>query len=90
MSEPTVREMARGTLDHSRAQVAVAVSGIAGPSGGSADKPVGTVCLAWARVDGTVWSETRAFEGDRDAVRRQSVARALEGLLDLLGRTEVA
>ncbi|MET0918662.1 MAG: nicotinamide-nucleotide amidohydrolase family protein [Burkholderiales bacterium] len=90
VSEPAVREMARGALDHSRAQVAVAVSGIAGPSGGSADKPVGTVCLAWARVDGTVWSETRCFEGDRDAVRRQSVARALERLLDLLGRTEVA
>ena len=53
--------MARGALDHSHAQVAVAVSGIAGPSGGTADKPVGTVCLAWARRDGTVWSETRSL-----------------------------
>ena len=85
VSEPTVREMAQGTLDHSRAQVAVAVSGIAGPGGGSADKPVGTVCLAWAWANGTIWSETRHFAGDRDAVRRQAVIRALEGLLEFLG-----
>ena len=90
VSEPVVREMAQGALDHSRAQVAVAVSGVAGPSGGSADKPVGTVCLAWAWGDGTIWAETRHFDGDRDAVRRQSVVRALERLLDLLDRTAVA
>ena len=85
VSEPTVREMAQGALDHSRAQIAVAVSGIAGPSGGSADKPVGTVCLAWARVNGSVWAETRRFGGDRDAVRRQAVIRTLERLLELIG-----
>jgi len=85
VSEPTVREMAQGALDHSRAQIAVAVSGIAGPSGGSADKPVGTVCLAWARVDGSLWSETQRFAGDRDAVRRQAVIRTLERLLELIG-----
>lgn len=85
VSEPTVREMGQGTLDHSRAQVAVAVSGIAGPGGGGADKPVGTVCLAWAWANRTIWSETRHFAGDRDAVRRQAVIRALEGLLEFLG-----
>lgn len=90
VSEPTVREMGQGTLDHSHAQVAVAVSGIAGPGGGSADKPAGTVCLAWVRIDGTIWSETRHFEGDRDAVRRQSVIRALEALLEFLGGSAVA
>ena len=90
VSEATARDMTLGALEHSRAQVALAVSGIAGPSGGTAGKPVGTVCLAWARVDGTARSETHRFDGDRDTVRRQSVVRALEGLLDLIGRTEVA
>lgn len=86
VSEPTVREMARGAVERSHAQVGVAVSGTAGPSGGSPDKPVGTVCFAWARAGGALVSETRHFPGDREAVRRASVAHALEGVLQLLSR----
>jgi nicotinamide-nucleotide amidase len=90
VSEATVREMALGALDRSCAQVAVAVSGVAGPGGGTADKPVGTVCLAWARGDRMVRTETCQFPGDRDGVRCLAVARALEGILDLLGPAAVA
>jgi nicotinamide-nucleotide amidase len=84
VSEETAREMARGALARSRAGVAVAVTGIAGPGGGSAAKPVGTVCFAWAGRRGLVRSEIRRFRGGRESVRRQSVIRALEGILELL------
>lgn len=84
VAEPTVREMARGALAASHAQIAVAVSGTAGPGGGTLDKPVGTVCFAWSAEDGKAHSETRHFAGDREAVRRQAVAYALEGVLRLL------
>jgi nicotinamide-nucleotide amidase len=89
VSEPVARSMALGCLNHSAAQTAVAVTGIAGPDGGSATKPVGTVCFAWAiRRDPTVtpWvrTTTRLFEGDRAAVRTQSVIEALDGLNVLL------
>ncbi|MBK1630750.1 damage-inducible protein CinA [Thiohalocapsa halophila] len=83
VSEPVVRAMAAGAVAHSAAQVAVAVSGVAGPDGGSADKPVGTVCFGFALPDG-VSTETLHFDGDRDAVRRQSVAHALTRLIGLL------
>jgi nicotinamide-nucleotide amidase len=83
VSEETAREMALGALGRSKAGVAVAVTGIAGPSGGSPDKPVGTVCFAWADRRGAR-SETRHFSGDRDSVRRQSVVHALEGVLRTL------
>lgn len=84
VSLATVAEMASGALARSRADVTVAVSGVAGPSGGSAEKPVGMVCLAWARrMDGRVQSEIRHFRGDREAVRRQTVQRALEMLIAL-------
>jgi nicotinamide-nucleotide amidase len=86
VSEQTVREMVAGALARSRAQIAVAVSGIAGPDGGSQDKPVGTVLLAWAERDGGIKARPMYFQGDRDAVRRQTVIAALEGLLALLGR----
>ncbi|MEQ1882202.1 MAG: nicotinamide-nucleotide amidase [Burkholderiales bacterium] len=86
VSEQTVKEMAAGALARSTAQVAVAVSGIAGPGGGSAKKPVGTVMLAWASRDGECLAEQRRFGGDRDSVRRQSVVVALEGLLALIER----
>jgi nicotinamide-nucleotide amidase len=88
VSEPVVREMAAGALSHSHAQVAVAVSGIAGPSGGTPEKPVGTVCFAWALAKGPLASETRHFVGDRQAVRRQSVEHALKGILALLGNAQ--
>jgi len=84
VSEQTAREMAAGALAHSRAQVALAITGIAGPSGGSPEKPVGMVCFAWAARAGVPSSETRHFLGDRESVRRQSVIAALQGLLQLL------
>jgi len=84
VSEETAREMALGALARSRANVALAVTGIAGPSGGSAEKPVGTVCFAWAQAERARTSETRRFAGDREAVRRQSVEHALTRLLELL------
>jgi nicotinamide-nucleotide amidase len=84
VSEATAAEMAVGALTHSRADVAVAVTGIAGPDGGSPGKPVGTVCLAWARRDGAVEAVTRRFAGDRAAVRAATVDVALQGILDRL------
>lgn len=84
VSEQTAREMAAGALAHSRAQVAVAITGIAGPSGGSPDKPLGMVCFAWAAQGGAPIAETRHFKGDRESVRRQSVIAALQGILKLL------
>jgi nicotinamide-nucleotide amidase len=84
VSEETAREMARGALQNSKAGVALAVTGIAGPTGGSDSKPVGTVCFGWATKKGAVRSETRRFPGDREAVRRQSVIHALEGVLKVL------
>jgi len=84
VSEETAREMALGALKHSRGTIALAITGIAGPGGGSAAKPVGTVCFAWARKGDEASVETRRFSGDRDAVRRQSVEHALRKALDLL------
>lgn len=81
VSEPVVRAMATGAREAAAASLAVAVSGIAGPDGGSADKPVGTVWFAWAGPDGQLISECRRLQGDRRAVRAQTVLRALEGLL---------
>jgi nicotinamide-nucleotide amidase len=85
VSEPVVRQMAEGVLAGSAANLAVAVSGIAGPGGGSADKPVGTVWFAWAATDRATRSERRVFPGDREAVRRQTVCHALEGMLQVVG-----
>jgi len=85
VSEATVSEMVRGALMHSAADIAVAVSGIAGPGGGVPDKPVGTVWFAWLVPGGTPRVDLRQFDGDREAVRRRAVARALEGLVDVLG-----
>jgi len=84
VSEAVVREMVAGALGRSHAQVAVAVSGVAGPTGGSREKPVGTVCIAWGRRGGRIVAETRRFRGDRDAVRRRTVERALQGLIAIL------
>lgn len=83
VSEATARAMAAGALKRARGQVALAITGVAGPTGGSRDKPVGTVCFAWARGS-KISSETRRFDGDRESVRRQSVRRALQGVLELL------
>ena len=83
VSEPVVRAMAEGALARSAAQVSIAVTGIAGPSGGSADKPVGTVWFGWC-VGGATFSERQRFNGERAAVRAQTVAHALQYLLQRL------
>jgi len=84
VSEQVVREMVRGALANSHAQVAVSISGVAGPSGGSPDKPVGTVCFGWARKGRATIVETRRFRGDRDQVRRRAVVHALRGVLKII------
>ena len=84
VSQETVREMAQGALARSRGTVALAITGIAGPTGGTAAKPVGTVCFGWATRQGGVRAETKHFPGDREAVRRQSVEYSLAGVLLLL------
>lgn len=81
VSEATARAMVLGVLAHSRADWAVAITGIAGPSGGSPEKPVGTVCFAWARKDGGCEAQICHFSGTRTEVREQSVRHALNGLL---------
>jgi nicotinamide-nucleotide amidase len=84
VSEVVARAMAFGAIRHSRARVSIAVTGVAGPTGGSAEKPVGTVWFGF-QVDGQLTSETRRFPGDRAAVRAATVAHALRRLLELLG-----
>ncbi len=84
VSEATARSMAEGALARSPADWTVAITGIAGPGGGSAEKPVGTVCFAWAGRDLGCQAQTRLFSGERSAVRRQAVAHALRGLIHLL------
>jgi len=83
VSRETAIEMVSGALVHSGASVAVAVTGIAGPGGGSEDKPVGTVWVAWKRRGGYARATVFHFDGDRDAVRRQTVAAALGGIGEL-------
>ncbi|MEZ5729976.1 MAG: CinA family protein [Burkholderiaceae bacterium] len=90
VSEAVAQEMARGALAHSRAQLSVAVTGIAGPGGGSADKPVGTVCFAWALEDSGVRTATRHFDGDRANIRMLAARYALEEALALLDAAEAA
>lgn len=81
VSEQTVAEMVQGALRHSQAQIALAISGVAGPTGGSPDKPVGTVCIGWGLRDAAPQVQRYRFDGDREAVRRQSVIEALNGVL---------
>ena len=81
VSEAVAREMAVGALQNSRADVAVAVTGIAGPDGGSPEKPVGTVWLAYAWPDGSVSAERRQFPGDRDGVRHATTEHAFRTLV---------
>ena len=85
VSEPVAMAMAQGALARSKAQIAVAVTGVAGPGGGSPDKPVGTVWLAWACHDGLVQAERHVFGGDRAAVRSATVRCALQGVLHRSG-----
>ncbi len=83
VSEEVVRAMTQGALAHSRAQIALAVTGVAGPGGGSQQKPVGTVWIAWGRETQT-YSRKYLFTGDRQNIRAQSEAAAIQGLLDFL------
>ena len=80
VSRETAIEMVSGALVYSGASIAVAVTGIAGPGGGAPDKPVGTVWIAWKRRGGYALAELFHFDGDRDAIRRQTVAIAMQGL----------
>jgi len=84
VSEQVVREMVEGALARSHAQVALSISGVAGPGGGTPDKPVGTICFAWARKGARPVVETRRFRGDRDEVRWRCVAHALRGVLKIV------
>jgi len=91
VSEATVREMVAGAFLHSQAQVALAVSGIAGPGGGTAEKPVGMVWFAWGVKDGASVARVHQLAGNRAEIRTQAVRIALQGVIELLGnRTETA
>lgn len=83
VSEPVAREMAVGALvDSAQPSYGISVTGIAGPSGGSVEKPVGMVCFGWAKKNAAVYAETQFFEGDRDEIRQKSVRYALTVLRD--------
>lgn len=84
VSEAVAAQMAGGALAHSRAQLALSVTGIAGPTGARPGKPVGTVCFGWAAIDAAPLTETRQFAGDRAAVRRAAALHALRGAHRLL------
>ena len=87
VSEMTVREMVAGALANSAAHVALAVSGIAGPDGGTADKPVGTVWFAWGIKHGETHAQRHQLGGSRAEVRALAVHIALQGLIDLLNQS---
>ena len=84
VSEQIAIEMALGTLKHSHAQIVGSITGIAGPDGGTTDKPVGTVCFAWAGLDMPVSVTTRHFQGGREEVRQQAAATLMAGLIERL------
>jgi len=84
VSEQTARAMAEGTLHNSQARYALSITGIAGPEGGTPDKPVGYVCFAWAGHDGLTVSECLCFDGDRQQVRLQAVRHALLGMANYI------
>lgn len=91
VSEAAVREMVAGALCHSQAQLALAISGIAGPGGGTPEKPVGTVWFAWATNDGVSVARLHRLAGNRAEIRAQAVRIALQGVLELLAnRTQAA
>ncbi len=89
VSEQTAEEMALGAIAHSSADISAAITGIAGPEGGSTEKPVGTVCFGWSCKNGQILTQTEVFSGDREAVRRQAVKTALTGLLQLTLATDL-
>lgn len=84
VSEETASEMASGALAHSHAQVSLSITGIAGPDGGTPQKPVGMVCYGWALKDGMVLSSTCRLSGDREEIRTRAAAAAIRGLIELI------
>ncbi len=84
VSEETAIAMAEGALDNSHADVCVSITGIAGPDGGTDEKPVGTVCFAWSQRDMETHSARTVFKGDRLQVRQQACMMALQGLIDMV------
>lgn len=88
VSEQTALAMAAGALKHSHANISVAVTGIAGPDGGSAEKPVGTVWVAWAKKQATVKARLQQWQGNRESIRQQAAEYALAGIISLLGNKE--
>ncbi len=88
VSAATVEEMVRGALEHSHADIVVAVSGIAGPGGGTDEKPVGTIYFAWGNRKGDVITRHEGLEGERDTIRQKAVEIALQGVLELLATVE--
>ncbi len=85
VSEEVVREMAEGVLKNSSSEISLAISGIAGPTGATDGKSIGTVCFAWALRNSAVKTEQYLFSGDRESVRYQSVVMALKGVIDMVG-----
>ena len=82
VSEETAKEMVVGAVNNSHAQIGVSITGIAGPDGGTEEKPIGTVCFAWYLTENNIKTTRIIFEGDRQSVREQSCLLALQGLLD--------
>ena len=87
VSEQTAVEMATGALKNSQASMAGSITGIAGPTGGSVEKPVGTVCFAWTHADGRLKCSTQLFSGDRAQIRHQATAHMLHGLMKMLAKS---
>lgn len=86
VSEQTAVEMAKGALQNSQATIAGSITGIAGPTGGSTEKPVGTVCFAWVHADGRIQCTTKLFHGNRAQIRHQATAYMLRGLMQILAK----
>lgn len=84
VSRESAVAMAQGAVVNSHADISVAVTGVAGPDGGTPDKPVGTVCFAWSRRGGETKAASTVFEGDRQHVREQAILMAIQGLLDII------
>ncbi len=87
VSEPTAQEMAAGAITHSNAQVSCSITGIAGPGGGTTNKPVGMICLGWAIKNSLAVCNTQYLNGDRNTIRHQAVVIALQGIIDLLNQS---
>jgi len=87
VSAQTVREMAEGALHHSHADISIAITGVAGPAGGSPEKPVGTVWIAWAKKSTATQELVQLFPGDRQTIRLHAIAKALEKLLEIVSNS---